>query len=399
MPDSNSRPAMRQQPPVLRAPADHRQATWLELFFDVVFVVSMAALAHNIEAHPTLEQVAFSAMAFLALWWLWMEYSYFADLFDTQGVLYQVQMLVAMFGIALMAVFIRSNDHDFSDDFAWAYAALNVNLLLLYGIAWYYIREWRGLIRVYLLAIALGTLCWVVATQLPVPVRYYLMVAGIFVQMAAGPYVYLVQQKYPVQKSHMPERFGLFVIIVTGEGVASVINGLDYVDWTREAILTSVLAFGIVALVWKLYFYESHHDSLDRALRGSTRQTLLSFFYGYSHYFIYGAICTLGAGLLLAIEDYHATPQPVVANLIHGSVVAFLLSVTLSQWATVASLRREIVGTRLLAAGLSAGLLFLPLQHPIWLLAVQFGILFGQIFYEYYLNGFAYEPNDATQIA
>ena len=394
----NQRAAIRQQPPVLRAPEDHRQATWLELFFDVVFVVSMAALAHNIEEHPSLAQFGFFAMTFLALWWLWMEYSYYADLFDTQGVLHQVQTLAAMFGVALMAVFIRSNDHDYSDDFAWVYVALNVNLLLMHGIAWYHIREWRRMTRVFLIAIGISTLLWIVSTQVATPLRYALMIGGVLVQMLAGPYIYLIQKDYPTQKSHMPERFGLFVIIVVGEGVAAVINGLDYVDWTQDAILTSVLAFGIVALVWKLYFYEAHHDSMDRALRGSDHQTALSFFYGYAHYFIYGSIALLGAGLLLAIEGYDEAPQQFIGNLIHGSLVVFLLSTTLSQWSTAASLKRQTVRARLVAAGLSAGLLTLPMANPLWLLGAQFGILFGQIFFEYYLNGFAYEPNEATQI-
>ena len=57
----------------------HRAATPLELLFDLVFVVAIAAAAsqlhHAIAAHHIASGLFSFAVAFFAIWWAWMNYS------------------------------------------------------------------------------------------------------------------------------------------------------------------------------------------------------------------------------------------------------------------------------------------------------------------------------------
>ena len=87
----------------LRAPrfrtdrGKHRQATWLKLFFDLVFAVARLAGFLRDDLSPS--GFAWFAFLFLPMWWLWTDYSYYADLFDSDGAVYRLALLSAMFGI------------------------------------------------------------------------------------------------------------------------------------------------------------------------------------------------------------------------------------------------------------------------------------------------------------
>ena len=91
------------QPPRLRTEGEHRQATWLELFFDLVFVVTVAGLAALLRQDLTAAGIGWLAFLFLPIWWLWMDYSYYGDLFDTDDVVYRLALLAVMFGIVAVS--------------------------------------------------------------------------------------------------------------------------------------------------------------------------------------------------------------------------------------------------------------------------------------------------------
>ena len=66
---------------------DHRASTPLELFFDLCFVVAVAAAAatlHHDLAHDHLSGIAGYLMVFFAIWWAWLNYSWFASAYDSR---------------------------------------------------------------------------------------------------------------------------------------------------------------------------------------------------------------------------------------------------------------------------------------------------------------------------
>src|ERR1700731_3938267 len=76
----------------------HRVATSLELFFDLCFVGAVSQAAEQLdeflaEGHY-LHGVASFGMVFFAIWWAWMNFSWFASAYDTDDVLYRVMVFV-----------------------------------------------------------------------------------------------------------------------------------------------------------------------------------------------------------------------------------------------------------------------------------------------------------------
>ncbi len=81
-----------------------RHASYLELFFDVVFVVAIAQLAHELVVDHSLTGFARFAALYLPVFIAWQGFSIYADRFDTDDVLLRVVMLVGMLAIAALAV-------------------------------------------------------------------------------------------------------------------------------------------------------------------------------------------------------------------------------------------------------------------------------------------------------
>ncbi|GAA2913182.1 hypothetical protein GCM10020221_06100 [Streptomyces thioluteus] len=86
---------------------EHRTATPLELFFDLCFVVAVAQagrqLVHALaEGHPG-HGVQGYAMIFFAVWWAWMNFTWFSSAYDTDDVPFRVVTLVQIAGVLVLA--------------------------------------------------------------------------------------------------------------------------------------------------------------------------------------------------------------------------------------------------------------------------------------------------------
>src|SRR5688572_6852088 len=85
----------------------HRVATPLELFFDLVIVVAVAVAAgafhHDISANRIGDGILAYAMTFFAIWWAWMNFSWFATAYDTDDVPYRIAVFVQLAGAVIMA--------------------------------------------------------------------------------------------------------------------------------------------------------------------------------------------------------------------------------------------------------------------------------------------------------
>lgn len=97
----------------------HRVASPLELFFDLCFVVAIAQagvqLVHSVaEAHAA-EGILNYAMVFFAIWWAWMNFTWFASAYDNDDVLYRIVTLVQIAGVLVLAAGVSQafEDHDF----------------------------------------------------------------------------------------------------------------------------------------------------------------------------------------------------------------------------------------------------------------------------------------------
>jgi len=142
------------EPPRLRTAGrgiqDDRRATWLELFFDLVFVAAVGQLANSLIAEPTTARFFEFLGLFVPVWWAWMGFTFYANRFDTDDLPYRLLSLLAMFGVAVLATTIPSVFDGATTGFPLAYVAVRIVLLVLYARASRHVPEARALARTFL---------------------------------------------------------------------------------------------------------------------------------------------------------------------------------------------------------------------------------------------------------
>ena len=223
-----------QRPPRLRtvgAEDEERHATWLELFFDLVFVICIAEVVHTLEDDRTLGGFLGTAGLFVPIWWAWVGYTVYADRFDTDDLLHRVLVLAGMLAVIAMALSVHDALHGGSARFALTYVAVRTVVLLLNARARRHAAPARPLLNLYLAAFSVGASLWLVSLLLPEPRRYLLWALGLAVDLSAPWLGRGRMARAPIHASHITERFGLFTLIVIGESVISVAQGAAGVDW------------------------------------------------------------------------------------------------------------------------------------------------------------------------
>jgi low temperature requirement protein LtrA len=344
------------EPPRLRAVADdaeERHASWLELFFDLVFVVAIAGLSHELVVdHTTAGFLRFAGL-FVPIYVAWQGYMAYADRFDNDDLVFRLAYFGAMLAIAAMAVLIGDVAHgDNSAAFAVAYVVLRSIMLALYLRAWRAVPEARPLIRRYGWGYSAGVAIWLISLILDSPERYVLWGIALALELSLPPLSTKIHRLVPTHGSHLPERWGLFTMIVIGESVVVVALETSGSDWRFGSVAAAVLGFAAVAAVWWLYF----DQQASVVLRGTTPSPVI---YSYAHLPLLMGLAAMSAGLSLLIEragEEHLGVGPSAAFL--GGVVLFLLSLVATRSVTVAGPHRLGVTLKLGTSAIILGLLW-----------------------------------------
>ena len=343
----------------------HRGSSPLELLFDLTFVVAVSSLSTQL-AHEVISGHAATAvvpylMVFFAVWWAWMNFTWFASAFDTDDVLYRIFTLVQMAGVLVLAAGVPAAFAH--SDFA---AATLGYLIMRVGLVAQWIRAgvehpdsrrtaWR-----YAAGITLVQLGWVLRLLLPAEWGVASFVVLALLDISVPPWAERTggTSWHP---GHIAERYGLFVIILLGESVAAATAGMQQALADRGVTL-ALVEVGIAGLVllfaiWWIYFLEP----VERGLR---RRRSLSYYWGYGQGFLFAAIAAVGAGLEVAVEaTAHA---PGIGSVAVGYALAIPLAVLfVLLWALHRPLleRQEVPGPVLLPA--AAVVLLIPAAAPV----------------------------------
>src|SRR4051795_3649879 len=345
-------PAPRRQPPRLRVVEElevERRATWLELFFDLVFVVAIAELAGVLHDDPDWSGVARFAGLSVPVIWCWMNFIFYADQFDTDDVPYRLAVFAGMLASAALAVSLPAA----ATGFVVAYVAIKAIMVALYERARVHAdtRLARRFCGWCVLAYGISGALWLLSLALPEPWRQMLWALGLAVEIgfpAVGPSEFA---EMPFDVAHIPERYGLFTLIVFGESIVVTTLGIG----SGSSALVACVMFVVACALWWLYFDRVE----DNRLGGAIRPNLL-FIYGHPALFV--ALTTVAVGAKLAIEDAgaHALALPERA-LLAGGVAASVAAITLVQAATLRPPPRATRVVRAGAAALALALIAVPL--------------------------------------
>jgi low temperature requirement protein LtrA len=315
------------RPPRLRTVAKgegERHASWLELFFDLVLVVAIAQLAHLFVHHPDWHGAALAGGLYLAVFLAWQGFSFYADRFDTDDLPFRVATFVQMLALLALAVQIPDVGRGSYAGFAIAFAVFRGILVALYVRAYRHAAEARPLIRRYGSVYAFSVALWLVSAALPASWSPVIWAAAILLDLSMPPLNTRLHRNIPVDPAHVPERFGLFSLIVLGELVVSVGSGTMEATWSPGVVAVAVAGFGIAACLWWVYFERLTGQELRHAAR-----PIVTF--AYAHLPLLAALMFIAAGVSLLVGGDAGHGVPAGAWALCGGVAVFLAALNVAQ--------------------------------------------------------------------
>jgi low temperature requirement protein LtrA len=294
----------------------YRAATPLELFTDLCVVVAVAQAADTLHHYVVDDHVADGlvhyAFAFFALWWAWLNFTWFASAYDNNDIGYRLLTLLQVVGVLILAAGIPRS---FNDEYALSvlgYVVMRIGLV----IQWLRVARSDPDHRKTALRYVIGVVCcqigWVLMLLAPhqalAPVVIFLILAELSVPMWAES-----AGNIPWHPRHIAERYGLFTIIVLGESILAATVAIQ-TALDEGAVLSDLLAMIvggvlIVFSMWWLYFAKDAHEVLV--------DNRVGFRFGYGHYLIFGAGAAVGAGLAIQVDqitgDSHVSDRTAAA--------------------------------------------------------------------------------------
>ncbi len=360
-----NRPRLR----TLEASEGERHASWLELFFDLVFVLAVAQLAHILADHSDFGGFIKYVALFIPVWWTWVGFTFYADRFEAEETAYRVMMFAGMFTVAALSLTLE-NTFSVSGDTAFlvCYILVRLVLIALYVRSAYHIPLARGLSLQFISGFGVSILLLLISFLFEPPFRYGIWAIALLLELAT-PFLNLKATRItPFDRSHIPERFGLFTIIVLGEAVIATATGASKVAWNFASVTAASIGFAMAAAIWWINF-DFVEDTAIKAKSLAPR-----FIYLYGHFFIVASIIAIGIGVEHSIKE--ATDAhlhlPSLA-LLSGGIAVYSATITIIK---LASGNCNLMYARIASITVSLSLIYLgQFLLPLVVLVAYLGIL------------------------
>ncbi|GAA2599488.1 low temperature requirement protein A [Winogradskya consettensis] len=327
-----------------------RHASWAELFFDLVAVAGVAALAHVLGPELDAAALGLYALLFLALWLSWTTFMLYGNV--AAGQTRVLRMMVGMFGLGVMAASVPGVAHTVLEH-GGDLLPLNVFAIAYIATRVYGSKSWqRGavLLDFPVVQYSAGLLPWFASLWADEHWKLALWAAGVCLDLllilvlsgsrilqrvqsylsspersrrrrrswgrsdGAGPAIHGVS----VDPAHLSERLGLFVIIVLGESVVQVAAAASEATYDLGLLATAIASFILLAGLFGLSVVFGYAGLPHlRAGRIPTRAAL------GLHCLVTGVVATIAVPLSLVVS-HGSDPLPDhVRWLLCGAVAAY----------------------------------------------------------------------------
>jgi low temperature requirement protein LtrA len=290
---------------------DDQKVTFVELFFDLVFVYCVTQVASLIHGHFDLPTAGTALLVFWLVWWSWTQFTWALNAANTDHHRVQAVTLFATAVAFLMGVGIPGAIGESALWFAGPYVAVRVvGLLLYYWVAWHDPAQ-RKAVSVFGLLSLTGLVAVLAgAVSGGAPQYWWWGVAIVLDLVAAG--IGGQREGWNLHPEHFVERHGLIVIIALGEALIVAAAGLADAAKTPAAIATAVLAVAVTCGLWWTYF-RGVRTTFEHALAsrdGHARSCMARDVFSVLHFPMLCGVVAMAA----ATEEALAHPNDVLAT-------------------------------------------------------------------------------------
>lgn len=341
--------------------------TYVELFFDLVFVYAITQISHTLLAHFTPLGILQTTILFLAVWWVWIYTSWITNWLDPERTPVRVMLFGLMIAGLLLSTSIPKAFESRGLAFALAFVVMQVGRSAFTYLS---IPKSQPGWRMNLLRITCWLACsgvfWIAGGLVEGQTRLILWIVAVAIEYCGPLFRFWFPglgatplEDWEVEGGHMAERCALFIIIALGESI--VVTGATFASaaWTAPTIIGFVVALlGSIAMWW-VYFHIGAEAGAQHISQSGDTGRLARLAYTYLHLPIVAGIVVSAVGdeLLLAHPDGHADAKTILSMI--GGPLLFLIGTIL--------FKRSIRGIFQLSHLIGIGLLIvlIPFAHSL----------------------------------
>ncbi|WP_193164289.1 low temperature requirement protein A [Microbulbifer hainanensis] len=241
-----------------RSLVEHRQATWLELFFDLIFVACIGVIAHGLShshnGHVALKQLWDFMLQFFPLWWIWASHTLYSNRLDTYHRVQRILTLLIIFLLINLSAMFGGNVLVNTSQFILVYSAIRLIIASLY--AWSLVggcsmQRYAGGMCIATLIGAIVSCC---ALAFSDGVRFVIFYSGIVLEMLLVAFVSRNVRLTREDRKHLVERIGLMSMILLGETIISLVASLQDRASESQNIIAMVFGFILIGAIWWIYY-------------------------------------------------------------------------------------------------------------------------------------------------
>jgi low temperature requirement protein LtrA len=327
--------------------ATEKRVTWGELFFDLVFVFAVTQVSHLLHQDHSWAGVGHSLIVFVPIYWVWVGTTVHANTHDVDNPWDRIGVFAIGAVSLLMALAVP---YAYEDRGVLLGAAYWVARLILGMLVF---RGWRNIpINTFSVAACVTGPLMLAGGLLHGTARLWVWAAAAILDLITPRLVRRRLMSVRFEPHHLPERFGLFLIIALGESVVAV--GAVAVDepLTSPRLLAVGATYILVCGLWWVYFSFAS-DAMRHALNIARVQTdVVRSVLAYGHLLFLGSIIAVAVALSEVVAHPTAHLHLDSAALLCGGVAVYLVTFAWNRWQMF-----RVFGWGRAAAGLAAVLL------------------------------------------
>ena len=274
---------------------EDRQASFVELFFDLVFVFGITQIVAFVHGHLDWATLGKAAIVLLLLWWAWTNFTWSAGYADFDDVGPRIVLLIATALTFILATAVQGAYGDDGGIFGMAYLGV---MALVTGFFLFRMRgseEMAGFLA-YSPRILAGAVVVLIGGFLSADVRPWVWLAAVVINVVATGAV--ESNEYRINASHFAERHGLFVIIVLGEVLIASGLGIVGQDFTAEFYVAGTAMLVVTLTMWWSYFdwISSFGEEKLKRTFGVAKGQLARNAYSFAHYPLVAGVVLFAIG-------------------------------------------------------------------------------------------------------
>ncbi len=178
--------------------------------------------------------------------WAWIGGTFYTTRFETDDLVHRLLVLLQMVGAAALTINIHWASGEKSGNFAISYAAIRAFLVIEYIRAGHKIPTARSLANRYAQRFLISAILWLISAAIPIPIRFVLWALALAIDVTTTILVGRKHLHLSPNIFHLPERMGLFTLIVLGETIFGLISSLSGHKWSIESTISIGAGLGIV---------------------------------------------------------------------------------------------------------------------------------------------------------